>query len=304
MSDALSPMAALPGGAFRMGSDDHYAEEAPARRVDVGAFAIDVRPVTNRDFAAFVQANGYVTVAQRPLDPADYPDIDPKTLKPGAMEFAPRTGVSPRPHWSDWWRYTHGASWLKPDGKTSVYRGRLDHPVVCVAYEDAAAFAAWAGKDLPTEAEWEYAARGGLERAQFAWGDTFRPAGRFMANTWTGVFPQDNQALHGFTRTSPAGAFPPNGYGLVDMIGNVWEWTADWFVDGEPGGCCGAGAMERSYDRNLPDVRIPRRVVKGGSWMCHESYCARYRPAARQPQMVDTAAGHVGFRCVTREQLS
>ena len=290
--DAMIP---LPGGEVWIGSDRHYPEEAPARQVQVSPFRIDVHPVTNRQFARFVAETGYVTMAERPMDPARYPGVDPRRLKPGAMVFdPPRTGAAR--HWSSWWTYVPGACWRKPEGRGSVYRGRLDHPVVCVAYEDAAAFAAWAGKDLPTEAEWEMAARGGLERATYAWGEARRPGGRIMANTWTGAFPAQNLAEHGFTRTSPVRSFPPNGHGVFDMIGNVWEWTGDYYVRGQSG-CCGP---EASYDPDLPEVKIPRRVVKGGSHLCHESYCDRYRPAARQPQMEDTATTHIGFRCVAR----
>ncbi|QUD85983.1 formylglycine-generating enzyme family protein [Phenylobacterium montanum] len=290
-------MIALPAAAFWMGDDRHYPEEAPVRRVEVGAFRIDPHPVTNRQFAHFVRETGHVSVAERPMDPARYPGIDSKRLKPGAMVFRPPRGPGAA-HWSAWWAYVPGAFWLKPEGEGSVYRGRLDHPVVCVAYEDALAYAAWAGKALPSEAEWEYAARGGLERATYAWGEERRPGGRWMANSWTGAFPHRNDAAHGFERTSPVGAFPANGLGLYDMIGNVWEWTRDYYASG-PAGCCGPTA-EASYDPDLPGVRIPRRVVKGGSHLCHESYCDRYRPAARQPQMEDTATTHIGFRCVVR----
>lgn len=295
-----APMVELPGGGFWMGSDNHYPEEAPARRVEVAPFRIDLHPVTNRQFAAFVAETGYVTAAEQPMDPALYPGVDPRRLKPGALAFTPPRGPVAA-HWRDWWAYVPGASWLKPEGKGSVYRGRLDHPVVCVAYADAAAYAAWAGKDLPTEQEWEFAARGGLERAVYAWGDERTPGGRPMANTWTGRFPSQNLAAHGYDRTSPVGAFPPNGFGLQDMIGNVWEWTKDYFVSGAAAaGCCGP-TVEDSYDPDLPGVPIPRRVVKGGSHLCHESYCDRYRPAARQPQMEDTATTHIGFRCVVRD---
>ncbi len=289
-------MSALLGGRFRMGAGALYAEEGPVREVEVAPFRIDLRPVSNRAFAAFVKATGYVTAAERAPTPEHYPDVDPARLKPGALVFQRPRG--PADHWRQWWSYVPGATWLKPDGKTSVYRGKLDHPVVCVAFEDAQAYAHWGGKDLPTEAEWEFAARGGLDGCVYAWGDERQLGGRAMAKTWVGQFPHRNLAAAGLASTSPPGAFPANGFGLFDMIGNVWEWTSDYFVAGaKSGGCCGAAA---SYDPDLPGVKIPRRVVKGGSHLCHESYCDRYRPAARQPQMEDTATTHIGFRCVVR----
>ena len=295
--EAGSPgMSAVLGGAFRMGAGAIYAEEGPERLVEVAPFRIDRRPVSNRDFAAFVKATGHVTAAERAPSSELYPDVDPARLKPGALVFQPPRG--PAAHWRDWWGYVPGATWLKPDGKSSVYRGKLDHPVVCVGFEDAQAYARWAGKDLPTEAEWELAARGGLYGALYAWGDERAPGGQAMANTWVGVFPHQNLAPPGQKTTSEPGTFPANGHHLFDMIGNVWEWTKDYFVAaGKNSGCCGASA---SYDPDLPGVKIPRRVVKGGSHLCHESYCDRYRPAARQPQMEDTAATHIGFRCVIR----
>ena len=292
-----APMVAVAGGVGWMGSDNHYPEEAPARQIEVGPFRIDRHPVTNRQFAAFVAATGYVTVAERPMDPALYPGVDPRRLKPGALVFTPPRAEAA--HWRQWWAYVPGAFWLKPEARGSVYRGRLDHPVVCVAFEDAAAYAAWTCKDLPTEAEWELAARGGFERATYAWGDERTPDGYRMANTWSGRFPHQNLAADGFDRTSPVGFYPANGFGLHDMIGNVWEWTSDYFVNAAASGCCGP-KPEDSYDPDLPGVTVPRRVVKGGSHLCHESYCDRCRPAARQPQMQDTATTHIGFRCVVR----
>ncbi len=289
-------MSAVLGGTFRMGAGALYAEEGPVREVEVAPFRIDRRPVSNRDFAAFVKATGHLTAAERVPSPEHYPGVDPARLKPGALVFQPPRGSAD--HWRDWWSYVPGATWLKPDGKASIYRGRLDHPVVCVGFEDAAAYARWAGKDLPTEAEWEFAARGGLDGAVYAWGDARDPEGRLMANTWVGQFPHQNLAPPGQRGTSEPGAFPANGHGLLDMIGNVWEWTKAYYVAdvASSGGCCASA----SHDPDLPGVKIPRRVVKGGSHLCHESYCDRYRPAARQPQMEDTAATHTGFRCVIR----
>ena len=300
----------IPGGAFRMGSDRHYVEEAPAHRVIVDGFWMDATPVTNRQFAAFVEATGHVTVAERKPDPRDYPGALPHMLRAGSLVFSP----TPRPvsleDWSQWWSFKFGADWRHPLGPDSSIRGLDDHPVVHVAYPDALAYARWAGKSLPTEAQWEYAARGGLEGAEFAWGDELTPNGRHMANTWQGAFPFENTAEDGFERTSPVGSYPANGYGLFDMIGNVWEWTCDWYEPRHPDealkACCTprnprGGRQERSYDPLQPSVRIPRKVLKGGSHLCAPSYCRRYRPAARHPEPIDTSAGHVGFRCVTDE---
>lgn len=299
---ATDGMVRLAGGTFVMGSDRHYAEEAPARPVTVEPFFIDIRPVSNRDFAAFVAATGYVTLAERTPDPETLPGVDPARLKPGALTFArPRT--PPRDlQWPSWWAYTPGAHWRKPEGGPSVFAGRLDHPVVCVAYEDAQAYARWAGKRLPSEAQWEYAARGGLDGADYAWGDAFMPDGRRLANIWaqngSASFPMDDGPRKR-VRTTACGAFPANGHGLYDMIGNVWEWTSDWFTGDHAAvkaGCC--HPPQTAFDPALPGIAIPRRVVKGGSFLCAPEYCARYRPAARQPQMIDTAAVHIGFRCV------
>ena len=300
----------IPGGAFRMGSDRHYVEEAPAHRVIMDGFWMDATPVTNRQFAAFVEATGHVTAAERKPDPRDYPGALPHMLRAGSLVFSP----TPRPvsleDWSQWWSFRFGADWRHPLGPDSSIRGLDDHPVVHVAYPDALAYARWAGKSLPTEAQWEYAARGGLEGAEFAWGDELTPNGRHMANTWQGAFPFENTAEDGFERTSPVGSYPANGYGLFDMIGNVWEWTCDWYEPRHPDealkACCTprnprGGREERSYDPLHPKVRIPRKVLKGGSHLCAPSYCRRYRPAARHPEPIDTSAGHVGFRCVTDE---
>ncbi|WP_188966071.1 formylglycine-generating enzyme family protein [Neoroseomonas lacus] len=298
----------LPGGEFRMGSDSHYAEERPAHRRRVDAFEMDETCVTNAAFAAFVSATGYTTVAERPLDPALYPGADPAHLRPGSLVFRMTDGPVDTTDYRNWWHWTLGASWRHPEGPGSDIADRSDHPVVHVAVEDAEAYACWAGKELPTEAEWEYAARGGLEGAEFVWGAELTPGGVHLANTWQGPFPWRNFGADGFERTCPVRSFPPNGHGLYEMCGNVWEWTTDWFAarhdpaDGQPT-CCGgsrAGAIEASFDPAQPRIRIPRKVVKGGSFLCAPSYCRRYRPAARHAQMVDTGMSHIGFRCVRR----
>ena len=300
----------IEGGAFRMGSDRHYVEEAPAHRVIVDGFWIDCTPVTNHQFAAFVEATGHVTVAEQKPDPKDYPGALLHMLRAGSLVFSPTPHPVSLQDWSQWWSFRFGADWRHPLGPDSSLRGLDDHPVVHVAYPDALAYARWAGKSLPTEAQWEYAARGGLEGAEFAWGDELTPGGRHMANTWQGAFPFENTAEDGHERTSPVGSYPANGYGLFDMIGNVWEWTCDWYEPRHPDealkACCvprnpRGGREERSYDPLQPSVRIPRKVLKGGSHLCAPSYCRRYRPAARHPEPIDTSAGHVGFRCVVTE---
>jgi formylglycine-generating enzyme len=299
----------LPGGMFRMGSDRHYPEEAPAHHVAVGPFWIDRTPVTNRQFRKFVEATGHVTVAEIAPDPKDYPGALPHMLKPGSLVFTPPRRAVDLHDWSQWWRFEFGANWRRPNGRGRSNRGLVDHPVVHISYRDAEAYCAWAGKDLPTEAEWEYAARGGLDGAEFAWGAELTPGGRHMANTWQGAFPNENLATDRYTRTSPVEAFPPNSYGLFDMIGNVWEWTADWYSVHHSAGalkaCCipenpRGGRETDSYDRCETSVQIPRKVVKGGSHLCAPNYCRRYRPAARHAQPIDTGMGHVGFRGVVR----
>lgn len=307
-------MIRIPGGTFRMGSDDHYPEESPVHRVSVDAFWMDRTPVTNREFRRFVEATGYVTFAETAPDPKDYPGALPHMLKAGSLVFSPPPYPVNLADWRRWWTFRFGANWRRPYGrrqygKQSSIKGFDNHPVVHIAYCDAEAYANWAGKELPTEAEWEFAARGGLEGAEYAWGDEFTPGGNHMANTWQGAFPRVNLNLDGYERTSPVTAFPANGYGLHDMIGNVWEWTTDWYSPKHPAdapkACCvpanprGAG-KEASYDHCQPHIKIPRKVLKGGSHLCAPNYCRRYRPAARHAQPVDTSAGHIGFRCVVR----
>jgi len=299
----------LPGESFRMGSDLHYAEEAPVHLVRVSHFDIDPYPVTNAQFANFILDTGYRTVAERPLDSAAFPDLAPELLVPGSLVFRRTRGPVDLRDFRQWWAWTPGASWCHPEGPRSSIADRGDHPVVHVAFEDAQAYANWVGKALPTEAEWEFAARGGLDSAEYAWGDEFSPGGRMMANTWWGEFPHRRLRTKGYDRTSPVGSFPANGHGIFDMIGNVWEWTTDWYSSRHPADatrpCCApqdprGGAMEASFDACQPSVRIPRRVVKGGSFLCSPSYCRRYRPAARHAQMVDSGMSHIGFRCITR----
>ena len=302
-------MVFIAGGTFRMGSDRHYSEEAPVHRVTVDGFWIDRTPVTNREFRRFVNATGYVTFAETKPDAKDYPGALPHMLKAGSLVFTPPKHAVDTRDWSQWWAFKFGADWRRPYGPRSSISGLDDHPVVHVAYRDAEAYATWAGKDLPTEAEWECAARGGLDGAEFAWGDEFTPNGRHMANTWQGHFPHENRCDDGFARTSPVTAFPPNGYGLYDMIGNTWEWTADWWsakhAPDAVKACCipenpRGGAQEGSFDACQPNIRIPRKVIKGGSHLCAPNYCRRYRPAARHAEAVDTSTSHLGFRCVLR----
>ena len=299
----------IPGGTFRMGSNKHYPEEAPVHRVSIDAFRIDTTPVTNRQFDEFVRATSYVTFAEIPPDPNDYPGALPHMLYAGSLVFSPPAHPVDLSNWSEWWTFLKGADWRHPYGPKSSIKGLEDHPVVHVAYTDALAYAHWVGKGLPTEAEWEFAARGGLDDAEFAWGDQFTPGGKHLANTWQGDFPQQNNCDDGFARTSPVTTFPPNGYGLYDMIGNVWEWTSDFYAPKHEAdaakACCipqnPRGAREQdSYDHCQPQVKIPRKVLKGGSHLCAPNYCRRYRPAARHAEPIDTSTSHVGFRCVSR----
>jgi formylglycine-generating enzyme len=300
----------IPGGSFRMGSDAHYPEEAPAHLVTVGDFWIDRTPVTNRQFRKFVNETGYVTVAEITPNADDYPGALPHMLKAGSLVFTPPQASVDLRDWSQWWNFKFGANWRRPYGPGSSISGLDDHPAVHIAYRDAEAYANWAGKDLPSEAEWEFAARGGLDGAEFAWGDAFTPGGKHMANTWQGEFPRQNLAIDGHERTSPVRAFQPNGYGVYDMIGNVWEWTTDWWSAKHQADaakpCCipenpRGGPQEDSFDPRQPKIKIPRKVIKGGSHLCAPNYCRRYRPAARHAEPVDTSTSHLGFRCVLRK---
>lgn len=289
-----------------MGSDHHYPEEAPAHKVSVDGFWIDTHCVTNDDFARFVASTGHVTLAERAADPADYPGADPAMLVPASVVFIPTAGPVDLRNSFNWWHYVAGADWRHPHGPDSAIDGKGNHPVVHVAYEDALAYAAWCGKRLPTEAEWEFAARGGLDGAEFCWGEELTPAGRYMANTWQGEFPWQNLQEDGHLWTAPVGSYPANGHGLFDMAGNVWEWTTDWYQEHgaiAQHACCTlanprGGSAEASTDPRDPAVKIPRRVMKGGSHLCAPNYCRRYRPAARMAQPVDTSTCHLGFRCV------
>jgi formylglycine-generating enzyme required for sulfatase activity len=305
-----SDMVWIPPRTFLMGSNDFYPEEAPVHRVSVDGFWMDRYAVTNEQFASFVTATGYITVAERPLDPNDYPDADPALLLPGSLVFQQPFGPVDLRDPTQWWAYVPGANWRHPYGPDSDIHGCEQRPVTQVAYEDAEAYSTWVGKALPTEAQWELAARGGMEAAIYAWGDTFMPGGRIMANTWHGEFPWQNQHMRRQPHTMPVGSFLPNGYGLYDMAGNVWEWTSDWYRPRHPNDagpdakpCCiphnpRAASRERSYDPAQPHVRIPRKTLKGGSYLCAPNYCLRYRPAARSPEMIETATCHIGFRCV------
>ena len=299
----------VPAGTYRMGSDHHYPEEAPAHQVKVDGFWMDASPVTNAQFEVFVLATGHVTYCEIAPEASDYPGADPAMLVPASVVFVPPTERVGLENHYRWWQFVPGTDWRHPQGPASSLEGREDHPVVHVAYSDIEAYAVWAGKALPTEAEWEWAARGSGADTEFAWGEELTPGGQHLANTWQGEFPWQNLAEDGHVGTSPVGAYPANGYGLVDMIGNVWEWTCDWYrprhAEAPAKACCipsnpRGGSREDSYDPAQPQILIRRKVMKGGSHLCAPNYCRRYRPAARTSQPVDTSTSHLGFRCVIR----
>lgn len=300
--EAPQGMVWVPGGQFWMGAyekdKDVFFDAVPRHLVYIDGFWMDRTEVTNAQFDKFVRDTGYKTIAEREIDPRDFPGADPKNLVPGSAVFTPPDGEVPLDNFLQWWKYVPGASWRHPEGPESDITKRMDHPVVQVCWLDAAAYAKWAGKRLPTEAEWEFAARGGLDRQRYVWGEESQPGGRCQANIWQGHFPDRNTADDGYLRSAPVASFPANGFGLYDMSGNVWEWCADWYQPDyyrespkrNPQG------PESSYDPEEPDT--PKRVQRGGSFLCCDQYCVRYRPGARHKGGVDSGASHTGFRCV------
>jgi len=295
----------LTGGEFHMGSDDYYPDEGPQRLISVEGFSMATTTVTNADFSKFVDGTGFMTEAEKSPDPAMYPGADTDALVPGGLVFTMTKGPVSLDNYANWWAWTPGADWRHPTGPESSIDDLDEHPVVQVSYDDAKAYCHWADLKLPTEEEWEFAARGGLDGTDFTWGDDDPQETAPVANTWQGRFPYENTEVDGFTRTSPVSYYPANGYGLFDMTGNVWEWTDSWYVSTsmvvDTANCCGPSAPtpEDSYDQHQ-EVKIPRKVVKGGSHLCTPQYCYRYRPAARQPQTIETATSHMGFRVIRR----
>jgi formylglycine-generating enzyme required for sulfatase activity len=300
----------IPAGEFQMGTNVElsFANERPAHAVRLAGFWMDEHEVTNAEFARFVAATAYKTTAERRIDweqlktqlPPGTPKPEEASLAPGSMVFTPPAQPVPLDDYSAWWRWVPGASWRHPEGPASTLQGRENHPVVHVSWDDATAYARWAGKRLPTEAEWEWAARGGLASRRFAWGDT--PPTTKQANIWQGRFPDQNTHADGYTGTAPIKSYAANGYGLYDMAGNVWEWCADWYRADTPaalanlGKCENPGGPQSSLDPDEPYAR--KRVTKGGSFLCHVSYCESYRPSARRGTAFDSGMSHVGFRCV------
>ena len=288
----------IPPGTFLMGSEAGQSDEKPVHKVTLNGFWMDKTEVTNEQFEKFVRATKYVTLAERKPNPADFPGADPALLVPGSIVFAPPSNPVSLNNHLQWWRYVPGANWRHPEGPGSDLKGREKHPVVHIAYEDALAYCKWAGKRLPTEAEWEYAARGGLEQQDYIWGQEQTPGGKWLANIWQGNFPVENNSADGFKATGAAGSFPANGYGLYDMAGNVWEWCSDWYLPDyyEKSPSDNPKGPNTSYDPNEPGVM--KKVTRGGSYLCNESYCIGYRPSARMKTTPDTSLSHTGFRCV------
>jgi formylglycine-generating enzyme required for sulfatase activity len=288
----------IEGRRFLMGSDRYYPEERPKRRVSVDGFWIDRAPVTNAGFARFVESTGYVTLAEMVRSPEDFAGARPDDLVAGSMVFTPTRHPVPLDRPEQWWNFVPGADWQHPSGPGSSISGLREHPVVHLALADVEAYCLWSGTGLPTEEEWELAAKGGIADAEFAWGDALEPEGRRMANIWNGIFPCVPEG-EDWSSTSPVTAYPANGYGLYDMIGNVWEMTADWWSLrplGKVGQIC-CSVKRRASAASEDPLQTPRRVLKGGSHLCAANHCRRYRPAARQPHPSDTSTSHVGFRC-------
>lgn len=294
----------LEGGEFAMGSNEaEFLDARPWHQVHVDGFWMDRTEATNAQFAAFIAATGYVTVAERRPRAEDFPGAPPENLVAGSVVFTPPATPVPLDSHYRWWSYVEGADWRHPTGPGSTSDGKAQHPVVHIAYADAVAYCAWAGKRLPTEAEFEFAARGGLDRARYGWGEEFQPGERFMANTFQGHFPDTNTVEDGFAATAPVGSFPANGYGLVDLAGNVWEWTSDWYRPDTYATLAAAGRVARnprgpasSHDPSEPGVQ--KRVHRGGSYLCNDQYCSRYCPGGRGKGEPDTGTNHLGFRCV------
>jgi len=288
----------IPGGAFWMGSEKGQSDERPVHQVNVDAFWMDKHEVTNEEFAKFIKATGYVTIAERKPNPRDFPGVPLENLVAGSIVFDPPPGDVPLDNHFIWWKYIPGANWRHPQGPKSTINGLEKHPVVHVSWLDAAEYCRWAGKRLPTEAEWEFAARGGLEKKEFMWGDELTPGGKWLANIWQGRFPNENTLADGFRLTAPVGSFPPNGFGVYDLAGNVWEWCADWYLPDYYGKSSGRNPQgpDSSFDPNEPGVM--KRVQRGGSYMCTDLYCGAYRPSTRMKSSPDTGLSHSGFRCV------
>jgi formylglycine-generating enzyme len=290
----------IPGGEFTMGSE-HFPDAQPLHRVRVDGFWMDKTEVTNAQFAKFVDATGYVTVAERPLKPEDFPGVPPEGLLPGGLVFTPPPQNVSLHNFTQWWTFVAGANWRQPEGPESSIKNRMSEPVVQIAFEDAEAYANWAGKRLPTEAEWEFAARGGLEGKPYVWGDEFRPDGKYLANTFQGSFPNDNTGADGFMAAAPVASFPPNAHGLYDMAGNMWEWCSDWYrpawgLTKNEGIRVNPRGPDSSFDPDEPGT--PKRLQKGGSFLCTSQYCSRYMPGGRGKGEIMTSSTHVGFRCV------